>query len=181
MYRIVGRNTPNGSRRVAGGRGRGVGGDVAYVPATGASSTRRPPARVGEQVPVEVREVDTGSLVVRASSPTAAPSDRPRRHGARVLGRRPADSSSTWYAISTRQQLRHAEAPARRLARAIRQRPRIVFRVGRSIRAVDIATKQYARRDSGGDPLGLSVAGDRVAWAENVHGHGRIRAVTLTS
>jgi hypothetical protein len=28
-------------------------------------------------------------------------------------------------------------------------------------------------------PIGLSVVGKRVAWAVNVHGHGRVLALTL--
>jgi hypothetical protein len=30
-----------------------------------------------------------------------------------------------------------------------------------------------------GTPIGLSLQGDRLAWAENVNGSGRIRAITL--
>jgi hypothetical protein len=52
----------------------------------------------------------------------------------------------------------------------------IVFHVGRSIRSVDVTSNRVrtlARAAS--TPIGLSVEGDRVAWAENVKGRGRIR------
>lgn len=56
----------------------------------------------------------------------------------------------------------------------------IVFSVGRTIRAIDLATntrKILARLN--GDPFDLSVLGRRVAWAENSHGHGIVRAILL--
>jgi len=57
----------------------------------------------------------------------------------------------------------------------------VVFRVGNSIRTVDLtsqAVKTIATATA--TPIGLSASGSRVAWAENVNGRGRIRAVTLT-
>ena len=56
----------------------------------------------------------------------------------------------------------------------------IVFRVGLSIRAVDVQSNTVTTvAKAAATPVGLSIAGDRVAWAENVRGRGRIRAVTL--
>ena len=55
-----------------------------------------------------------------------------------------------------------------------------MFRVGLSIRAVDVQSKAVTTvAKAAGMPVGLSIAGDRIAWAENVGGRGRIRAVTL--
>ena len=53
-----------------------------------------------------------------------------------------------------------------------------VFHVGRSIRAVDLATGRSRNlATAAGRPIGLSVEGTRVAWAENLkHGGWRIRA-----
>ena len=54
----------------------------------------------------------------------------------------------------------------------------IVFHVGRSIYMLHgNAPKLLAR--AAGTPIGLSIEGRRVAWAENVHGHGRIQALTV--
>jgi len=54
----------------------------------------------------------------------------------------------------------------------------IVFRVGRSIRAVDPVTRRIRVLTKAATvPIGLSLEGSRVAWAENVKGRGRIRAV----
>jgi hypothetical protein len=57
----------------------------------------------------------------------------------------------------------------------------LVFSVGRGkIEAMDANTgAQRVLAVSPGAPIGLSVAGNRVAWAVNVHGHGRVLALTL--
>lgn len=57
----------------------------------------------------------------------------------------------------------------------------LVFTVGGSkIEAMDADTgAQRVLAVSPGKPIGLSVVGRRVAWAVNVHGHGRILALTL--
>jgi hypothetical protein len=61
---------------------------------------------------------------------------------------------------------------------------RAVFRVGSSIRLVDIASGAVSTvATAAATPIGLSIEGKRVAWAENVKIggvlRGRIRAVTL--
>ena len=56
----------------------------------------------------------------------------------------------------------------------------IVLRAGRSIRMVDIARRRtlvVAR--AAADPIGVSIEGRRIAWAENIGGRGRVRSVTL--
>lgn len=57
----------------------------------------------------------------------------------------------------------------------------LVFSVGGGkIEAIDANTGgQQVLAVSPGAPIGLSVAGKRVAWAVNVHGHGRVLALTL--
>ena len=56
----------------------------------------------------------------------------------------------------------------------------LVFSVGRKIEAMDANTAaQRVLTVSPGAPIGLSVVGTRVAWAVNVHGHGRVLALTL--
>ncbi len=54
----------------------------------------------------------------------------------------------------------------------------IVFRVGRSIRAASVTTQKVTTlAESASTPIGLSLEGTRLAWAENVKGRGRIRAL----
>jgi hypothetical protein len=54
----------------------------------------------------------------------------------------------------------------------------IVFRVGRQI-YLPSGRKLVPVARAASTPIGLSIEGRRVAWAENVHGKGRIRAVTI--
>jgi len=57
----------------------------------------------------------------------------------------------------------------------------LVFAVGASkIEAMDLTTGALrVLAVSPATPIGLSVAGKRVAWAVNVHGHGRVLSLTL--
>jgi WD40 repeat protein len=56
----------------------------------------------------------------------------------------------------------------------------VVFSAGSSVRAINVRTRTsrvLARARSA--PIGLSLSGRRVAWAENVRGRGRVRALSL--
>jgi len=53
-------------------------------------------------------------------------------------------------------------------------------RVGTTISALNASSHQVVRLATAAvDPLDLSVSGRRVAWAENIHGRGRIRGLDL--
>ncbi len=54
----------------------------------------------------------------------------------------------------------------------------IVFRVASSIYLQRGRTSVLMARGAA-TPVGLSITGRRIAWAENVHGHGRIRTITV--
>ncbi|HLX32999.1 MAG TPA: DPP IV N-terminal domain-containing protein [Gaiellaceae bacterium] len=57
----------------------------------------------------------------------------------------------------------------------------LVFRVGRSIRLLDTANGTVRTvAQAASVPIGLSISGSRIAWAENVGGHGRIVALQLS-
>lgn len=59
-------------------------------------------------------------------------------------------------------------------------RQRVVYRIGRTIRLLDAVTGRISTlATAASTPIGLSIEGRRVAWAENVKGHGRIRALQL--
>jgi WD40 repeat protein len=57
---------------------------------------------------------------------------------------------------------------------------RVVFRGGRSIWMFDARRKHVSLLATAkATPIGLSIEGRRVAWAENLRGRGRVRALTL--
>ena len=56
----------------------------------------------------------------------------------------------------------------------------VLFSVGRTIRSLDVRTGEVrVLTRTGGTPIGLSVSGRRVAWAENSRDRGLIRALRL--
>jgi WD40 repeat protein len=57
---------------------------------------------------------------------------------------------------------------------------RVVFRTRRTIRLFDGATGRTSTLAvAGGSPVGLSIVGSRVAWAENAEGHARVRDLVV--
>jgi len=57
----------------------------------------------------------------------------------------------------------------------------VVFHVGRSIRAVEIATGRVKTLiTAAAPPIGLSIEGGRLAWAENLKHGARIRALHVS-
>jgi Tol biopolymer transport system component len=58
----------------------------------------------------------------------------------------------------------------------------VVFQLERTISALNLNSDKIVRlTTAGGTPLDLSVSGRRVAWAENINRHGRIRTLDLPS
>jgi hypothetical protein len=56
--------------------------------------------------------------------------------------------------------------------------PGAVYAAGSAIYLLPSQRPQLVWR-AAGPPIGLSIEGHRIAWAENMHGHGRIRTVTV--
>jgi hypothetical protein len=180
IYRIVGRKTPI---RIKGAPAAvavaASGNDVAYVPATGTSTVDGRPLASREGL-VEVRDVDTGSLVASVSPGAAPLAIGLSSTVIGVLGRSGGRLILGWYGLATGKQLGTLRLPLGASPELSVGDTAIVFRVGRSIRVVDVHTKRIRTvAKAAGTPIGLSIAGDRVAWAENVAGRGRIRAITL--
>jgi dipeptidyl aminopeptidase/acylaminoacyl peptidase len=58
----------------------------------------------------------------------------------------------------------------------------VVFHRGTTISALNLSTHHNViLATAAANPLDLSVSGQQVAWAENIYGHGRIRALELPS
>jgi hypothetical protein len=180
VYRIVGRTTP----QLIKGTSPAVAvaafdHDVAFVRATGAAvADGRPLASAS--VPVEVRNTLTGALMTSVTPRTAPTAIALSGSALALLGRSRTRLVLDWYEVKTGKPLGSLRLPKGAAATISIGDHVIVFRVGRSIRSVSIDTKHVAKvATAAATPVGLSVAGDRVAWAENVDGRGRIRAVTL--
>ena len=58
----------------------------------------------------------------------------------------------------------------------------VVFQLESTISALNVHSEEIVQLvKAASAPLGLSVSGRQIAWAENVRGHGRIRAIELPS
>ena len=179
IYRVVGRKQPT----LVHGAPPAVevaasGNDVAYVAASDADASGRPLA--SPDAPVEVRDARTGTLVASVTPPGTPLAIGLSGSVLALLSRSSGGVALNWYDVHTGDSSGSVVAPAQTSPSLSVGDTAIVFRVGRSIRAAELSTgKVQAVAKASSTPLGLSVAGSRVAWAENVGGRGRIRAVTL--
>jgi len=180
IYRIVGRRAPLSIKGAPAAVEVAASGDnVAYVAAAETAAVDGQPV-ASPSDPVEIRNAVTGALMT-----SIEPSSTPVAIGLSanvlaLLGRAAGRLVLDWYDVQTGKSLGTLRlAPGAEPSISVADHA-IVFRVGLSIRAVDVQSNTVTTvAKAAATPVGLSIAGDRVAWAENVRGRGRIRAVTL--
>ena len=183
VYRVVGRKPPTLIKGAPASVAIAVSGsDVACVPAVGTSATDGHPIAAADN-PIEIRDVASGSLVT-SITPSGAPLAIALSDTTLAVLDKPSTGTGlelSWYDLNAGTELGSVTVPAQTTASLALADGAVVFRVGNSIRTVDLtsqAVKTIATATA--TPIGLSASGSRVAWAENVNGRGRIRAVTLT-
>jgi hypothetical protein len=135
------------------------------------------PRRGGNSV--EIRDATSGALLTSFTPSDKVLSLALGTTRAAVLLTDAADARRIeWYDLSgTLVGSANVRADARRLDMA---GPRVVYRTRRTIRLLDIRTEErtvIARPAS--SPIGLSIEGRRVAWAQNRMGEGRIKRVIV--
>lgn len=177
VYRVVGRQP----QQLVAGTDAAVavaasGDDVAYIPTASIAKNGRPLA--GADLPIEVVDAHTGKLIAHITPQGTPLALALTPHVLATLERTPLGLRLAWYVRAT-------GAPSGSVPVASATSPEltasdrlIVYRVGRSLRAVDVTThgvRTLAR--TAAPPIGLSLEGSRLAWAENVKGNGRIRAL----
>jgi hypothetical protein len=152
---------------------------IAYVPTNGIAKDGRP--RAGADLPVTIVDADTGqqfAAVVPQGVPVAIALSA---HVLATLEQTPLGLRLAWYRAQTGQPLGSMPVP-RTTAPALTANDReIVFRLGRSIRAVDVAShgvRTLAR--AAAPPVGLSLSGNWLRWAENIGTSARIRALYVS-
>jgi hypothetical protein len=177
VYRIVGRDPPirvpgtNAAIAVA-----VSGTSVAYIPTGSVGPNGRPLASPG--LPIDVRDVESGTLI-ESIVPKGTPLALALSPGVlAILERTTLGKQLEWYDSSTGELGGSVAVPAKTSSELTANDQLIVFRVGRSIRAAKVATGTVTTlTTAAATPIGLSLEGTRLAWAENVAGHGRIRAL----
>ena len=177
VYQVTGRNThlipgtaPSGMQIAL------ASGKVAYIRAASVQNDGTPLS--GAQI--DIRTVQDGKVVAEVSphgTPTAlalSPS---------VLATLERGSSGlqlVWYDATTGRPVGFVRVPTKTSEELSASTRAIVFHVGRSIRVVDLKTRKVRTvAHAAAAPIGLSIEGTRIAWAENVSGKGRIRALRL--
>jgi hypothetical protein len=180
VYRILGRKTPRlipgttpGAMQVAVYKG-----EVAYVTTATLARDGRPVADAAS--PVTIRSVIDGALVSRL-----APHGTPEALAlsSRVLAaleRTGGKLRLAWYNPASGRPLGSVAVPATTSPEISASGRLIVFHAGRTIHAVEIATrKARVVVRAAATPIGLSIEGSRLAWAENVGGKGRVQALQI--
>ena len=182
VYRVVGRQPPKlipGTRpavAVAASDGR-----IAYVE-TGAITKKGKPV-AGTDATIQVVDAASGRVVssIRPNGTPVAIALSP--HVLATLEKTRLGLRLAWYALSSSSRTATGSVPV-----AVATTPAltasvqlVVFHVGRSIRAVEIATGRVKSLvTAAAPPIGISIQGSRLAWAENRKHGARIRAYYVT-
>jgi hypothetical protein len=179
IRRVSGRSDPLIPNTTAAVAVAAAGASVAYVPA-GPTVGRDGRPLASADLPLEVRDIRSGALLARALPAGTPVAIALSAHVLAALEQTPRGLRLAWYSPSTGAAAGSVAVPAGTAPELSANDQTIVFRVGRSIRAVDVAsrrTRRLARAAS--TPVGVSLERNRLAWAENVKGKGRIRAVSV--
>ena len=181
LYRVVGRQRPklvpgttHGAVALAAGGGR-----IAYV-GTGSITKRGKPV-AGADLPIQVVDAADGhvdSSVQPQGTPIAIALSA---HVLATLERTPLGLRLAWYSPSSGLPIGSAPVAFATSPELTVSDKVVVFHVGRSIRAVEIATGRVKTLiTAAAPPIGLSIEGGRLAWAENLKHGARIRALHVS-
>lgn len=178
IHQIVGRRNPvvpdtGPAVAVAVAAGR-----VAYIPARGIGAGGLPVPSAAASI--SVRSTRTGSLVS-----SIAPGGLPlgialAPHVLALLVRRGDQTTVDWYDPANGTLLGSVGVPQTTSTRLAASDQMIVYTVGKELHAIDLLGHQASTLLTlPAAPVGLSVDGNRVLWAENVGGLGRIRSLVV--
>ena len=176
IHKIVGRNDPlipgtwaTLAVAVSGTR-------IADVQAAGVGSNGEPFASA--RLPVEIRDAETGKVLTRVVPRGVPDAVALSPDVLATLERSALGLRIAWYDPDNGSPLGSVPVPQSTSPELSAGGHLIVFRVGSSIRSVDIDSHAVRTlTKAAATPIGLSIQGSRIAWAENVKGRGRIRAL----
>jgi hypothetical protein len=151
---------------------------VASVPAASVGAGGAPVA--GADLPIEMRDAGTGAVISRATPEGTPVAIALSRTALATLEQTSDGLALAWYDPLSGKRVGSVPVPAQTAQELTVGEQAIVFRVGRSIRGVGIVShKVTTLARATVTPIGLSLEGTRLAWAENVKGRGRIRGLTV--
>jgi hypothetical protein len=155
------------------------GGRIAYVGA--GSITKHGKPLPGGDRPIQVVDSANGHVISSVTPQGTPVAVALSTHVLATLERTALGLRLAWYAPSTGLPRGSVPVPIATSHELAASDQFVVFRVGRSIRAVEIATGRVKTLvTAAAPPIGLSIEGGRLAWAENLKHGARIRAYHLT-
>lgn len=154
-------------------------GDALAIVATGSVTKTGKPVP-GADLPIEVVDARTGDKISSVQPQGTPVAIALAPHVLATLERTPLGVRVAWYDPATGVPLGSAPVASATAPELTASDHYVVFHVGRSIRGVEVATgriRTLAR--AAAPPVGLSLEGTRLAWAENLKRSARIRALYL--
>jgi hypothetical protein len=178
VYRVVGgqrlRLVPGTSAAVA---VAAAGRRIAYVGVKTGSITKKGKPVAGD-LPIQIVDAVDGRVVSRVQPQGTPVAIALSTHVLATLERTPLGLRLAWYKVATGTPTGSVPVAKTTSPWLATSDQLVVFHVGRSIRVVEIGTgrvKTLVR--AAATPIGLSIEGSRVAWAENLKHGARIRAL----
>jgi hypothetical protein len=153
-------------------------GRIAYIPAT-IVKAGRPSASTKASLPIV--DATTGDLLGQASVGGIPIAIALSSHVLAVLTTQgTAHDKITWFSAADGTRLGSAVVSGRAAPQLAMSDQLIVYRVGRLLRSVATANGHLAKlATTAQNAVGLSLAHDRLLWAENHDGTGRLRALAV--
>lgn len=156
-----------------------AGGDIAYVPTGRLQKDGRP--RPTADVPIAIVDAVSGQHVASVVPQGVPLAIAMSSQVLATLERTPIGLRLAWYDATTGHARGSIPVPKRTSAWLTASDQLIVFRVGRSIRGVSVAShRSRLLTTAAATPIGLSLDGGRLAWAEDLKGGSRIRAIYVS-
>ena len=149
---------------------------IAYVPTGLIEKNGRP--RPSADLPIDVVATPSGTRVASIVPQGVPLAIALAPHVLATLEQTPLGARLAWYDPTSGRVRGSVPVPKRTAASLTASDRLIVFHVGRSLRAVDVRTHRVRiLATAAAAPVGVSIEGSRVAWAENLPRYARIRAL----
>lgn len=152
---------------------------IAIVPTDAVTKAGKPVA--GADLPIMVVDAKSGSEISSFSPEGTPVAIALSAHVVATIERTPLGTRVAWYSPLTGTAIGSAPVAAATAPELAVSDKYVIFRVGRSIRSIDVATGRIRTlAHAASTPVGLSLVGTRLAWAENLKGGvARVRALYL--
>jgi len=155
------------------------GGTIAYVP-TGLIGKGGKPQPTAD-LPIDIVATTTGRRLASVAPQGVPVAIALSEHVLATLEQTPLGVRLAWYDPATGRVRGAVPVPKATAASLTASDQLVVFHVGRSLRAVNVATHRVrVLTRTAAPPIGVSLEGSRLAWAENLPHAARIRALYVS-